>query len=142
MRGIISWIGDRGTGRQPHIIRCIINNVISLSALQTAATALSAYSKGGIRKNAVLTEADGPQLVPPGVDANLDEHAIIYFRDTDADKIRSVVIPAWDIITHPLVESSEGDRIADADVADIVDIINTATGKSYIPLWGKHTKIT
>ena len=141
MKAVINWHGDRGTGRAPHVSKSIINGVSSLAALQALVTDLVGYTTCN-RGRASVVDVDGGTPTPPGVDANVDERAVIYLKDNTADSIIQLTIPAWDTTGHPLDSGSEGDRIATADVVAIAASVATATGKSLVGMWGKHIKVT
>jgi hypothetical protein len=141
MKGTIVWVGDRGTSKSPHTGKSIVNDVTDKAALVTLRTALAAYVDCNAGRASVV-DFDSGTGSAPGVDANVDERAIIYMKDPSDDSVKSITLPAWDVVTYPLDASSEGDRIAAADVAAITALINTATGNSYVGLWGKHIKRT
>lgn len=141
MKGTIVWHGDRGTGKSPHTSKSIVNGVIGLTELVTLRTALAAYVDCNAgRASAVDFDAGTPSA--PGAGVNVDERAVIYMKDPSDDSVKSITLAGWDTTTYPLEASSEGDRIAAADVAAITALINTATGESYSGLWGKHVKKT
>ncbi len=141
MKAVISWHGDRGTSGAPHISKSVINGVTDKAALVTLATALGAYTLCN-RGRAAVNDYDGGSPSAPGVNANVDERAVIYMKDTADDSIVSITLPAWDVTTKPLDEDSDGDRIATADVTAITALVATATGKTLQGLWGKHIKKT
>jgi hypothetical protein len=140
MLGTIQWKGDRGNPDSKHFSRSKVKNVTDFAALEVLVTALSAFTLCNAARRSV-SEWGAGTATPPGVGANIDERAIIYFQDPAGDT-HSITIPAWDETTYPLDPESEGDRIADADVAAIVSAINTATGITHVALWGKHIKKT
>lgn len=141
MKGTIVWHGDRGTSSSPHTARSVVNGVTDKTAMTTLATALGAFSLCN-RGRASVVDFDAGTPSAPVASANVDEKATIFMKDTATDSVISIEIPSWDTTTHPLEESSEGDRIASADVTAIAAAIATATGKTLTGLWGKHTKRT
>lgn len=141
MRGNIVWHGDRGTGSAPHTSKSVLNGVIGLAELVTLSNGLAAYVDCN-RGRASVNDFDGGTPSAPAADANTDERAIIYMKDTGTDAVVSISLPAWDTTTYPLDEGADGDRIAAADVAAITALIATATGKTLVGLWGKHVKLT
>jgi hypothetical protein len=141
MRGTIVWHGDRGTGKAPHTGRSTIKGVTDKAALLTLAAALAVYTTCN-RGRASVNDFDGGTPSAPGVDANVDERAELYFYWEEEDSVVSLTIPSWDTATYPLDPASEGDRIVAADVNAIAALMATATGRTYSGLWGKHIKKT
>lgn len=141
MKGTIVFHGDRGTSQSPHTSKAVVNGVTALAALETLAGVLGGYSLCNVGRQSAVDFAAGTPSAPVA-NANVDERAIIYMRDTANDTVVSVTIPAWDETTYPLEASSEGDRIAAADVTAITAAVATATGKTLVGLWGKHIKRT
>ena len=141
MKGTIVFHGDRGTNHSPHTSKAVVNDVTDKAALVTLADSLAGFSLCN-RGRASVADADVGTPSAPAAAANVDERAVIFFKESSEENYRSITIPAWDVVSHPLEASSEGDRIAAADVAAVVAAINTATGKSYQPGWGKHIKLT
>lgn len=139
MKSTIVWHGDRGTSKSPHTARSVINGVTDKAAAVTLAGVLDGFSTCN-RGRASVVDYDAGTPEAPGVGANVDEKGTVFMKDTATDSTVSVEIPSWDIAGHPLEASSEGDRLAAADVTAIAGAISTATGKTLVGLWGKHTK--
>lgn len=139
-KGTIVFHGDRGTGKSPHTSKCVVNGVTDKTALVTLSTALSGFTSCN-RGRAGFVDFDAGTPSAPGASVNVDERAVIYCKDTVDDSLVSITIPGWDTVAHPLDSaSSEGDRIAAADVAAVAAALAAATGKTLVGLWGKHIK--
>jgi hypothetical protein len=72
----------------------------------------------------------------PGVGANIDKVAMIYYRDPNTLKVWCFPYPtpiAADIEAKPT-----GDVIKDSVVVEIVGYISTLAGITYTPLYGKY----
>ena len=136
MLGTINIHGDRGSGSGSQVAKMRINGVTDKAALVTLATGLAAYTSGNIGRQAVSDFATGNPAAPDN-DTNLDKRGIIYFQDTDGS-VHSITISGWDTTAKPVDDTLKGDRIKAVDVAAITALINAATGKSYIGLWGKY----
>lgn len=141
MRGTIVWHGDRGTSKSPHTGKTVVNGAIGKTELVTYATTLEGYTACN-RGRASVADFDAGTPSAPGADVNVDERGIIYMKDEVQDSVIVQTIPGWDTTGKPLVASSEGDRIADADVTAIAAAYATCTGKTVTGLWGKHIKLT
>lgn len=139
--GIINWIGDYGTGDQPHVTGSRIDQILGDAELVTLATGLGAYTLCNNASRSVNTSTS-VNPAAPSASANVDEKGIIYMRDTVTNKTISVTIPAWDVASKPLDPTGAGDRILKADVDAITALVATATGRTLVGVWGKHIKKT
>lgn len=139
-KAIITLLGDRGAARQPHKSRAIVSGVTDKAAADTLATALAAYTNCTIDKVTFVDEVN-KAASPPGADVSIDERGVVYYNDADDGNQRSITLAGWDLTGKPIDELETGDRIKSVDVAAIVALINTATGKTHTPGWGKHVKV-
>lgn len=138
---VINFHGDAGTGRSPHVGKAIVNGVLGMAEAGALAVALGAFSTCNIGRVG-LTNFTAGSPTPPGTNTNIDYKGIVYFKDPASPGVKSVNIPGWDNVASPPILKSEGERIADADVATIVAAINTACGTGYTPMWGKIIQVT
>jgi hypothetical protein len=80
------------------------------------------------------TEKACVEVAAPGVGANLDIKARIYFKHPTSGKIHRVEIPAP--IDSMFEEQEQGDRVKQADLEAIVSAISTCYSVAFIPLYG------
>lgn len=133
--GTINFKCDRGNVGSKHVAKTRIKGVADLASLQTLATTLGGFTGANVARQGFVDFANGTTAAP-GTGVNSDHRGTAYFQDSSGG-IHSITIPGWDDAAHAPVAGDDGDRMADADVAAIVAAINTATGESYTPLWGK-----
>lgn len=132
--GQLTWIGDTGTPiGNLSITRVRDMNTIVL--LRDFALALNAHSLCNLSyRHYIRTDPYIP--APPGVDANVDEKAIIYFRDPDTMQVENFSYPAP--IAADLEDVGYGKVIKESVVIAIVTDLNTATAIDFVPLYGKY----
>lgn len=130
--GQITWQGDSGfpTGNMS-ITR--VNDITTTTLLKDFAIALKNHSLCNFAwRHHIRTDPRVP--LPPGVGANVDEKAIIYFRDPDTLEVLHFGYPA------PIAADKEttpyGDRIKQSSVTTLVGYLSTAVGITYEPLYG------
>jgi hypothetical protein len=73
-------------------------------------------------------------LLAPGVGANVDLKAVVYFRDPATLKTLSFVYPSPN--SSDMEDKPQGKRLKWLVVTDIVSNISTMSGISYVPLSG------
>lgn len=131
-KGIVIWRGDLGSP-ESHYSKSQISDVTDDTALATLVTTLTAYTLCNAAKRSFVTLTLGTDE-EPGADANVDRKAICYMRDATTLKVHSITLPAP--VDTAVEDTAEGERVTDAAMTAIVDAINSATGKSYSPLYG------
>lgn len=136
-KGIIVFRGTRGSP-QSNKVKCSIFGPTDATALGTLAATLATHSKCNAASRSFVDQADIDTSIPASP-ANTDIKGVVYFRDPDTLRTHSITIP--DPVDADVDETQdEGDRLTDTAVSAIVTAINTATGKSYTPLYGVHLK--
>jgi len=132
---ILRWIGDSG-GRGGHqgdsYIRRITYNWTEINTLFTEMNSHTLCNRGAVIRTTFTSFAGSP----PGSSVNIDERAILYFRDPDTLEILHFSYPSpipADLETYP-----SGIRVKDSAVATIVGYISVLNSKSYIPLYGLY----
>lgn len=131
-KGVLIFRGDLGNPRT-HYAKSQIADVIDDTALGVFATGMAAHTECNIAKRSMVTLTIGTDS-EPGVDANVDRKAVLYFRDPTTLKVHSITIPAP--VDLDVEDTQNGERVTDVAGAAIVALINTATGKSYTWLYG------
>lgn len=131
--GTITWLGDSGSppdNLSPVLVRlCTSTQTLYDFMLAMEAKTLCTY------KDLSIVTSFSWEKSPPGAGANVDKKAIIYYRDPDTLEVLKFMYPSP--IAADIEETAVGLRIKDSAVATIVGFINTMTGKTYIPLYGK-----
>jgi len=132
-KGSIIYLGDYGVP-ESNKTKSVFRDVTDDAALSTLATALVAYSDAVIAGRSFSAQTDSGAS-PPGVDANMDVKAQITLRDSDDGRIIRFLIPSPDNAIFDAV--GQGDRVNAVTLAAIATAVSTATGKSYVGLYGK-----
>lgn len=137
-KGVIMWQGDYGKP-EANIVKGIYREVTDAAALDTLATALLAHTDCNVyaKHYNSVTETGSSA---PGVDANVDEKAQIVLKDSSNGKIIKFLIPAPVAADFELV--GQGERMTSVALTAIVSALNTATGKTYIGLYGKKLQVS
>jgi hypothetical protein len=102
-----------------------------VAALQTALIALSDCNDAGYS----FAEQNLIDAAKPGADANVDEKLVCFLKDTTTGTILSVAIPAPKSTTYELTD--QGQRATSATMTAVQGALETATGKTLEPLYGK-----
>lgn len=131
-KGIFVFRGDLGSPMS-HYAKTSVMSVLTDLAAETLGTFLDSQSEANLAKRAFQT-ITGLTDTAPGIAANVDRKAIIYFRQPTNLKVRSITIPAP--VSTICEETPEGERITSVAMTAIVAAIATATGIPYTPLYG------
>ena len=132
--GVIEWLGDSGSPKS-NLTPMVVPLCLGAAQLSAFMVAMDAHTLCKY-KQFNLVYSLGYVQAAPGVNANIDKKAIIYYRDPDDLKVHSLTYPAP--IAADIEDTPSGKRIKDSSVATIVGYINTMTGKSYVPLHGVY----
>ena len=132
-KGVIVWQGDYGQP-ESHLSKGVFRDVTDAAALDTLATALLAYTDCNVYAKHFNTVTETGSAAP-GVDANVDEKAMIVMKDSADGKVIKFLIPAP--VSTMFEIQGQGDRVTDVALAAIVAAINTATGNTYVGMYGK-----
>lgn len=132
-KGVIIWRGDLGNP-ESHYSKSQVSEVIDAAALLALQTSLLAFVDCNAAKRSFVASYIGTDSAP-AAGANVDRKAVCYFRDPDTLKVHSVTLPAPKSTT--VEDTVQGERVTPGSMTAIVAAINTATGKSYTPLYGK-----
>ena len=132
-KGVIVWQGDYGQP-ESHLSKGSFRDVTDAAALDTLATALLAYTDCNVYAKHFnsITETGS---AAPGVDANVDEKAMIVMKDSADGSVAKFLIPAP--VSTMFEMQDQGDRVTAVALAAIVAAVNAATGKTYVGMYGK-----
>lgn len=136
--GQIVWRGDLGLPEADESLSKV-SPVLSAGGLDSLALAVNPHTECNYAYRHFI-RTDDATPVAPGVGANVDKKAVLYFRDPDTLKLLTFTYPTP--IAADIDRKETGDIIKDAIVVEIVGYINIVTGKSYIPLYGKYYQIS
>jgi hypothetical protein len=132
-KGVIVWLGDYGVP-ESHITKNLFREVTDSAALDTLATALSAYTDAVVfTKN--FNSVNELGTAAPGVDACMDRKAQITLRDAATGTPLKFLIPAPKASIEE--KTGSGDRVNAATMTAIAAAVSAATGKTLTPLHGK-----
>lgn len=134
--GQLVWTGDTGFPTN-HKTFTRVHEVNTVILLRDFALDLKDHSICNFSYRS-HTRTDSSLVNPPGVGANVDRKAIIYFRDPDTLEVLHFSYP--DPIAADIEETAYGNRIKQSAVIAVVSYLSTATGNSYIPLYGVFTQ--
>ncbi|MEE9396114.1 MAG: hypothetical protein V3V31_03785 [Methylococcales bacterium] len=135
--GGVTWRGDTGSPKA-HELRVPIIKVASAALLSAFRLSLRPHSKCNLAYYHYFV--DYPyQLTSPGVGANVDKIALIYFRDPDSLMPESFAYP--DPIAADLEDVGYGIRVKQSAVIAVVGYLSTLAGVSYIPLYGVYYQV-
>ena len=130
-KGVAIWRGDLGNP-ETHYSKSMIAEVTDDAALATLVTALAALTDCNAAKRSFISNTSLTDSAP-GASANVDRKAVCYFRDSTTLRVHSITLPAP---KSSISEEGDNERVTAAAMTTIVTAINTATGKSYTPLYG------
>lgn len=131
--GGVLWVGDSGLPRNNEVVSKVALRLTGAGPLDTFVTAMLSHTKCLWRQkfyNEILSQVQAP----PGVGANVDVRAIIYYRDPTNLEVFAFEYPAP--VAGDVEDTGVGKRIKDSVVTSIVGYISTMTGISYAPLYG------
>ena len=132
-KGTIVFRGDSGSPENNYS-KTQVTGVTDAAALTGLATAIGAHSNCNVAKESFASLTLGTDSAP-GTGACVDKKGIAYFRHPTTLRTHSLTIPA--IKNGSWENTPEGDRLTAGSLTAIVAAVNTATGVSYTPLWGK-----
>lgn len=132
-RGTIVYLGDYGIP-ESNISKSVFGDILSAAALGVLATGLDAYTDANISAK-IFHSHDTTGLSAPGANANMDVKAQIVLKDSADGTIKKFLIPAP--VSTMFVVEGQGDRVSSVALAAIVGLVNTATGKTFVGLYGK-----
>lgn len=130
--GIITWRGDAGRP-ESHLGRSRVRNVTDAAALTTLATALLAHTDCNCASTSLVSSTE-VNNVAPGVDANVDQKGIVFFKDSADGSVHRINFPAPVAADYTLQDV--GQRYTNTAGTAIIGFINTATGKTFTFLYG------
>lgn len=135
-RCILTWLGTVG-GRRGHISTSILDGVASVGECLAFADGMGSKSNANVKlyhhsRRYVKT------LSPPGGGANLDRICTVYLRNVSDGTVRELIFP--DPIASLSVEKSQGERLTDAALADIVALVNASSSETFVGLYGVVTQ--
>lgn len=135
-KGTIIFKGDIGAP-EGHYGKGQIVGVSDAAALTVFAAFMIDHSDCNVAKESFVSAVLGTDLAP-GLSANVDRRATVYFRDPTDLTTHSFSYPAP--AAADVEDKPQGERLTDVAVAAIVAAINLATGKSYTPQYGIVTQ--
>ena len=137
-QGYVKLRGDAGATKADKQIKGVrfpwSANALSNANIAALRTMLLSYSDC-VEDGRAIVQKRTEVSAPPGVDANIDVKAKIFFKNTVNGKVHSIEIPAPVSTMFELV--GQGNRVKQADVVAIVADISTQLGETFIPLYGK-----
>lgn len=131
----IVWVGDSGlrpANESLSIIPFVHNN--NVSEALTFTTAMEAHTLCNARFT-YYTLIYNHQVSPPAAGANVDERAIIVFRDPNTMKVLNFQYPSP--IAAEIEDIGYGKRIKKSAVEAVVALLNPLAEKTYEPMYGK-----
>ena len=132
-KGVITWMGDYGNP-ESHLSKGTFRDVTDSTALDTLATALSAYTDCAIYAKH-FNQVTETGAAAPGADANVDVKAMIVMKDSSDGTVVKFLIPAP--VSTMFEQQDQGDRVTAVALAAIVAAVNAATGLTYVGMYGK-----
>ena len=132
-KGSIIYLGDYGVP-EANKTKSVFRDVTDDAALSTLATALVAYSDAVIAGRSFSAQTDSGAS-PPAAGVCMDVKAQITLRDSDDGRVIRFLIPAP--LDSIFSAEGQGDRVDAVTLAAIATAESTATGKSYVGLYGK-----
>lgn len=133
--GSLLWRGDLGSSAWANECRSDVGLVWGTGRLITFAGNIEPYSLCNLT-NYFVVWSYSQTAGAPGVGANIDRKAVIYFREEGDEKVYHFQYPeplAADIEVTPW-----GKRIKSAKVIEVVNLIAYAKNKTLIPLYGAY----
>lgn len=130
--GIVTWRGDAGRP-ESHLGRSRIRNVTDDTALATLVTTLLTHTDCNAASRS-LVESTEINNTAPGVDANVDQKGIVFFKDSADGSVHRISLPAPVSTDYELLDV--GLRYTSTAGTAIITAINTATGKTFTFLYG------
>ncbi len=128
------WVGDSGLAPTNESISLLPafpdNNITPINVLFAAVQEHSLC----LGRFLYYTLVYNLEVDPPGVGANVDRKAVIYFRDPATLEALTFTYPAP--IAADVEDTQWGKRIKKSVVDDIVGHLSTMAGKSYTALYG------
>lgn len=136
--GGIQWIGDSGApqGQQTiSLVRSIATPSTGQKMLDLRGSML-AHSE--CNTPVVIMVSTYPQTpsTPPGVGANINKRALIYFRDPSDQKVYHFDYPCP--IAAEIESTPTGNIIKQATVVIITGYLSTCFGRTLVPLYGVY----
>jgi hypothetical protein len=136
-KGVIYLLGDVGVEGEP-VRKTRIDGVTDLAALNTLGTALIWSDPNGFSDCALakvsFSTMDDKGASKPGASVDVDEAAVIVTRKTSDGSIHKHSIAAPNAAVFTL--ESVGKRMTAAKVAEWATALSTATGDTYVGLYG------
>ena len=132
-KGVIIWQGDAGKP-EAHLSKGLFREITDAAALDTFATAMLAHTDCNVYSkhfNSITETGDAA----PGASANVDVKGMVVVKDSADGSIHKFMIPAPAAADYELV--GQGTRMTALAISTSVGLLNTATGKTYVGLYGK-----
>lgn len=133
-KAVITWRGDFGNP-DTNYTKTIIKGVTSEQAFITLLGVLDGYSLANVARRSYNAIAE-VQDAAPDADADMDAKLIVVMKDTVADSILKMNIPAP--IMANFTNEGQGLRLDVTELATIVGAVATATGKTLTGLYGYY----
>lgn len=131
-KGTIVWRGDRG--RPPgNLFTTRIAVPLSKVKMTDLAWSLKDHTIC-LRNRVTFLDINSIGDYVPGAGANVDKVAVLYFRDPTTGGVGKISIPC--LIAADIENTPNGERVTSTAMTTIIGLLNTATGKSYTPLYG------
>lgn len=137
-KGVITWRGDLGNPDNNYS-RSTFEGVTDATAMGVLVTALASHSDCNVAKQSFNSVTSGTDS-GPGVGANVDVKGNIFMRDPVTLHLVKASLPAPVDADFESIAGTQGERYTAAALTAIVGAINTATGKSYVALYGTKTQ--
>ncbi len=133
--GHVRWKGSTG-GRGSHLVESYVQMSNAATApLLAFARAVGSHTECEevAHTRTIVNAISSPE---PGAGVNIDEKAVVYFRDPDDWLVYHFSYPAP--IAADLEVYPSGTRMKNSAVVSIVGYISTLNEKTYIPLYGLY----
>lgn len=137
--GIIQVRGDRGRPESNHVANIVINDPLSLAALDTFADYIIANYLDATKWEVNFTEVNPVNDPAPAADVNIDERGVCILADMTSGGTCRTVVPG----IKPAIVSADqdGDRIRTDTINAFAAEYSVATGRPYNGSWGYAEKV-
>lgn len=133
--GSLLWRGDTGSSAKDNMSKSYLGPLVSATLLHDFADGVEPYSECNLN-NYYWVGSYSQTAGAPATGSNIDRKAVIYFRDPGDMKVKHFQYP------EPLVAHIEttpwGKRIKQTTVVQVVALLSTVSGISYVPLYGTY----
>lgn len=134
-RGTIQWRGDIGSSAKDNVSRSDVGEGVNATTLINLCAAVEPYSTCNLNYYYWILSYN-QTLGAPGTGSNIDRKAVLYFRHPDTLAVLNFQYP--DPTADSIETTAWGKQIKSVVVAEVVALLSTYAGVSYIPLYGVY----